>query len=451
MGKVSITEGAIWKQLLTYFLPILLGTLFQQLYNTADAVIAGRLLGKEALAAIGGGTGLIVSMLTGFFIGLASGSSVVIAQEYGAGDDGDVPGAVHTATALALAGGIVAIPLGIVITNPLLSMLRTPSPVVPLASRYLRVYFLGAPAVVLYNMGSSIFRAVGDSRTPFTFLVLSCMLNIALDLVFIGVLGLSLEGAAYATIISQGIAAALTFLTLMRHEGPERIIIHKLGFNLPLLSRMLTIGIPQGLQSMLYAVSNMIVQGSINSYGTDAVAAEAAFAKLDTIYWSVSNSYGIALTTFTGQNYGAGKMGRIREALKVSARLLGLTSVAFSFLYILLAPYALHIFTSDPDVLGTGSLIVRSVSPFYIIYVPVEILSASLRGSGRPLAPTIIPIIGVCLARTLWLYAVMALRPDLGLVMLCHPFSWLVTSACFLIYFRRSGAYYELFKARHIM
>lgn len=289
-GSNSITEGVIWKQLLAFFFPILFGTFFQQLYNTADAIIVGQFLGKEALAAVGGGTGTAINLLIGFFTGLASGATVVISQHFGAKNEERVSQSIHTSMALALAAGVIITIIGYACTEPLLRLIGTPDDVLPLAITYMHIYFLGGIPIVIYNMGAAIFRAMGDSRTPFYFLLISCMTNIILDILFVGGIGMGVEGAAIATVISQIVSVVLIFWTLMRRKDSAKLQIRKIAFEGKLLKQMLMIGFPAGIQSIMYTISNLIIQASINGFGTDTAAAWAAWSKLDQIFWMFINA-----------------------------------------------------------------------------------------------------------------------------------------------------------------
>lgn len=288
MSKNQITEGVIWKQLLFFFFPILLGTLFQQLYNTADTVVVGRFVGTKALAAVGGSTGQIVNLVVNFFVGLASGATVIIARYYGARDRIKLNNALHTAIALSIVGGVVTAVAGILLTPFLLQMMNTPADVIEGSTTYLRIYFAGIIFVFVYNIGSGILRAVGDSKRPLYFLIVCCFLNIFLDILFVVYLKLGVKGAAFATVISQAVSALLVILSLTKSVDIYRLRPNKIRFYKSLLIAIVTIGLPAGLQSVMYGISNIIIQTSLNSLGTETVAAHTAFAKIDAIYWMIS-------------------------------------------------------------------------------------------------------------------------------------------------------------------
>ena len=313
----QITEGVIWKQLLLFFFPILFGTFFQQLYNTTDAVIVGNFVGKEALAAVGGPAATLINLLVGFFIGLSSGSTVIISQYYGAGNKDDVKKAVHTSIALSLASGAVIMALGLLFSRPALQAMNTPLEILELSTVYMRIYFLGVIPALIYNIGSGILRAVGDSKRPLYFLILSCIANIILDIFFVVVLKLGVAGVAIATSLSQVISAVMVIWALVKAEDSYRLYLREIRFSPFFLRNIIRIGLPAGLQSSMYSVSNLIVQSSINSFGTDTVAAWTAYGKVDGIFWMIMGAYGVAITTFAGQNFGAGKYDRIRKSVRV--------------------------------------------------------------------------------------------------------------------------------------
>ncbi len=437
----GITEGVIWKQILSFFFPILLGTFFQQLYNTADAVIVGQFLGKEALAAVGGGTGTAINLLIGFFTGLSSGATVVISPHYGAKNEERVEKAVHTAIALALVGGLIISVAGYIFTVPLLEAIGTPDDVLPLAIRYMHIYFLGGIPVVMYNMGAGIFRAMGDSKSPFYFLLASCLTNIVLDILFVGVFHTGVEGAAIATVISQLLSMVLIFITLMRRKDSAKLRIRKIAFDRRLLSQMLMIGFPAGIQSIMYTISNLIIQAAINQFGTDTAAAWAGWSKLDQIFWMFINAFSIAITTFVGQNYGAGKIDRARKGVRTVTLMSAVSTFVIEAGYFLVGRYGLMLFITDSTVLEVGVEIMHFIVPWYITYIAIEILSGAIRGAGKSMIPTIISVVGICVLRIIWIYVVPLFDTSILGVLFSYPFSWIVTSLLFIIYYFKGDIY----------
>ena len=437
----GITEGVIWKQLLSFFFPILLGTFFQQLYNTVDAIVVGQYLGKQALAAVGGGTGTAINLLIGFFTGLSSGATVVISQHYGAKNEKKVSQAIHTAIALALAGGLLISILGYAFTRPLLELIGTPDDILPLAVRYMHIYFIGGIPVVMYTRGAGIFRAMGDSRSPFYFLLASCLTNIVLDVLFVGGFGMNVEGAAIATVISQLLSMVLIFVWLKRRKDSARLQIRKISFEKKLLSQMLMIGLPAGIQSIMYTISNLIIQAAINQFGTDTAAAWAGWSKLDQIFWMFINAFGIAITTFVGQNFGAGKIDRAKKGVRTVVLMSIVSTFVIEAGYFLIGDYGLMLFITDSAVLSIGSEILRYIVPWYISYIAIELLSGAIRGVGKSLVPTLISVFGICVLRIIWIYAVPSFDQTIFGVLASYPFSWVVTSALFIIYYFKGHIY----------
>lgn len=432
-----ITEGVIWKQLLVFFFPILLGTFFQQLYNTADAIIVGRFVGKEALAAVGGATGTLINVIVNLFVGIASGATVVVAQQCGAGNLAGMRRAVHTSAALAVWGGAVLTVIGLVLAKPALAAMGTPADVMDFAATYLRIYFLGVIPSFIYNVGSGILRAVGDTKRPLYFLITACLLNIVLDLVFVAGMGLGVTGVALGTILSQLVSAVLTALSLMHTTRAFRLIPAEIRFHKNALKSILLVGIPAGLQSNMYAISNLLIQAGINSFGTDAVAAWTAFGKVDGFFWMICGAYGIAITTFVGQNYGAGLIDRVKKSVRVCMGMTSATAVLLSVLVYTFAAPLLGIFTNDPAVLQYGLEMVRYMVPYYVAFVGIEILSGAIRGCGDAVKPMIITGTGVCLLRVVWLLALLPLRHELSTILVSYPVSWVLTTLLFFIYYKR--------------
>ena len=437
----GITEGVIWKQLLSFFFPILLGTFFQQLYNTVDAIIVGQYLGKEALAAVGGGTGTAINLLIGFFTGLSSGATVVISQHFGAKDEEKVSKAIHTAVALSIAGGIIITILGIAFTKPLLVAIGTPDDILPMATTYMHIYFAGSMAIVTYNMGAGIFRAFGDSRRPFYFLIAGCLVNIVLDIILVGFTPLGVAGAAIATVVSQVISIVLVIITLRRKKDCTRLSFRLIRFDRMILRNMLMIGLPAGIQSILYTISNLIIQAAINAYGTDTAAAWAAYSKIDQIFWMFINAFSISLTTFVGQNYGAGRTDRARKGVRTCTMLSAAGTLLIEAMFLTVGTEILRLFTVDPDVLDVGHGIIVCIVPWYISYIAIELLSGATRGVGKSLVPTVISLVGICMLRIIWIYTVPLLTPRLEGVLFSYPLTWVVTSLMFIIYYLKGHIY----------
>lgn len=435
MSKNQITEGVIWKQLLFFFFPILLGTLFQQLYNTADTVVVGRFVGTQALAAVGGSTGQIVNLVVNFFVGLASGATVISARYYGARDRIKLNNALHTAIALSIVGGIVTGIAGILLTPSLLKMMNTPADVIEGSTMYLRIYFAGIIFVFVYNIGSGILRAVGDSKRPLYFLIVCCFLNIFLDILFVVYLKLGVKGAAFATVISQAVSALLVILSLTKSVDIYRLRPNKIRFYKSLLIAIITIGLPAGLQSVMYGISNIIIQTSLNSLGTETVAARTAFAKIDAIYWMISGAFSVSIITFIGQNYGARKFDRMKKSIKVCLLMDLIASLLLTTVMLLAGPYLLRLFTSDQEVIEIGMQIIHIIAPSYALFIFIEILSSSLRGMGNVVVPMLMTCGGVCVLRILWIFIFVRTHLSVTTILMSYPISWGFTAVLFIIYF----------------
>lgn len=431
----GIVEGVIWKQLLIYFFPILLGTFFQQLYNTVDAVVVGNYLGKEALAAVGGATGTIINLLVGFFVGLSSGATVVISQYFGSGDEEGVSRAVHTSIALSLAGGIFLTFVGIFGARWALEMMGTTADVIGGATDYMRIYFAGVIMNLLYNMSSGILRAIGDSRRPMIYLIICCLVNIVLDILFVGFMHMGVAGAAIATITSQAVSAILTMRALMRTEECYKFVIKKLRVDFPLLGRILRIGFPAGIQSMMYSISNLLIQANINALGTDTMAAWTAFGKVDSIIWMVMGAFSVSVTTFVGQNWGAGKIDRVKTSIRTGMVVELLSTLIMSGVILLTGQHLIRLFTQDEGVIAISLMIMHCNVPLYASFVPIDLLSGGMRGMGNSLAPMLIICFGVCIFRVVWLFTAVPLNNNIITIVLSYPISWILTSIVMIIYY----------------
>lgn len=437
MKQNQITEGVIWKQLLLFFFPILFGTFFQQLYNTADAVVVGRFVGKQALAAVGGATGTLINLLVGFFVGISSGAAVIISQYYGAKKDQKVGYAVHTSIAFSLVMGAVMMVGGIIISPYILRGMGTPEDIMGYALVYIRIYFIGIIPNLIYNMGAGILRAVGDSKRPLYFLIASCFTNIILDLIFVVLFNMGVAGAALATIISQLVSAVLVIIVLTRTNDIYRLIPKQVRVDKRMIRRVIRIGLPAGLQSVMYNLSNIIIQSSVNSLGTDTVAAYTAYGKIDSLFWMIISAFGISITTFVGQNYGAGKMERVHKGIRVCMGMTIAATIILSGLLYCFGIYVFYLFTNDAGVIEIGMKILRFLVPTFITYVTIEIYSGALRGTGDCWIPMLLTGLGVCLLRIVWILTAVPLRRDIITIVFSYPITWVTTTILFLIYFHR--------------
>ena len=395
----SITQGVIWKQLLIFFFPILIGTFFQQLYNTVDTIVVGQYVGTNALAAVGT-TGTLINLLVGFFVGVSSGATVIISQFFGAGDGKNVSKAVHTSIALALAGGLVIMVLGLLTARPSLVLLGVPEEILGDALTYMNVYYCGIIASMIYNVGTGVLRAIGDSRMPLYVLIVCCLVNIVLDLLFVLGFHWDVFGVAIATVLSQVVSAVLIMARLMLTRESYRVELKRIRFDKSILKNVIRIGLPAGMQSVLYSVSNLVVQASINSFGTDAIASWAAIGKV---------CLGMALGT----------------------------TIALSILLLVFMEPLLRFFTGDETVIAIGQRFFWVMAPSYFTYVFIEILSGAIRGAGESLQPMLITCFGVCGLRILWLTLVVPRFHTMEMVAMNYPVTWVIAAVVFILYYLR--------------
>ena len=402
-------------------------------------MVVGNFVGKQALAAVGGPASTLINLLVGFFTGLSSGATVVISQFYGAKHKDDVRKAVHTSIALSIAGGAIIMALGIIFAGVALRAMNTPEDIMGLSLIYMRIYFLGVIPSLIYNMGSGILRAIGDSKRPLYYLIASTLTNIVLDLFFVVVLKLGVAGVAIATTLSQFASAGMVIYALMKTDDMYKLYPREIRFSPSILSAIIRIGLPAGLQSTMYSVSNLIIQASINSFGTDTIAAWTAYSKVDGMFWMIMSAYGVSITTFAGQNFGAGKYDRIRKSVRICMGMSAFTSVLLSVIVMAGGRIFLGLFTGDPGVVDIGMSIIHVIAPTYITYICIEILGGTARGCGDSIIPMLLTCFGVCVLRVVWILVIVPLHRDLATVAFSYPLTWAVTSVMFIIYYLRGN------------
>lgn len=437
VAKNNITEGPIWKGLLSFFFPILLGTFFQQLYNTVDAVIVGRFVGKEALAAVGGSTGFYINLIVGFFVGLSSGCGVVISQFYGGKNSRETNRSVHTALTLGIISSVLITIIGLVTAKPILKFMDVPEEILGLALDYLNIFFAGIFSMVMYNTASGIIRASGDSRTPFVILVVACGTNIVFDILFVAGFNWGIKGAAFATILAQTISMILVLMVLHKSKDIIRFRMKDLCLSRHITKSIIRIGLPTGLQSVMYTVSNLIIQTNINGFGTNTIAASAAWGKIDALFWMTINAFGIAMTTFAGQNYGNKNYERIKKANLQCMIIATSTTIILSTIFYFWGGTLFKLFTEDEKVIEIGMSILRFICPTFFTYVSIEVVSGTMRGCGSSFVPTLFTLVGVCLLRLVWLFTVVPHFNSLQAIYVSYPMTWIVTSILFWIYYAK--------------
>mgnify|MGYP000764201834 CR=1 FL=1 len=435
----DLLHGPIFSNMTRFFLPIMLGSLLQQLYSMVDAVVLGRLVGKTALAAVGGSDLAIINLVVGFFVGLASGACVVVSQHYGAGEDGAVRRAVHTAILFSVVIGAVMTALGIGLARPILVLLDPPADTLEDSIVYLQWYFAGMIPSMVYNMGAGILRAMGDSRKPTMFLMAACGVNIVLDILCVVVLKLGVAGAAIATVFSQVVSAGMVTVALLRQPEETRLSLKKIRFQGGLLKRILYVGVPAGLQFVTFDLANLLIQSGINSFGDVAVAAWTAYVKTDSLTWMISGAFGVSVTTFVGQNFGAQKYDRIRQSVWVCMGMSVVLTGAMSALVITFRPFILGIYTTDPAVIRLGAYVMAWTVPFNVLFMPVEVFAGAMRGTGCSVLPTVITCVCVCVFRVVWIFTVVRTWHRIELLAVCYPLSWLLAATAFSIVYFQGG------------
>ena len=435
--QTDILTGSIPKQLLAFFMPIWFGTLFQQLYNTADTLIVGNFVGTHALAAVGA-TGPFVNLLVGLFVGLCSGVGVVVSQSFGARDYEAVDRQVHTALVFSVVIGAVLTLAGLLTAEPMMRLMGTPDEILAASTMYLRIYFLGMIPQILYNTGTYILRAIGDSKRPLYFLIAASLVNIVLDVVFIALLGWGVAGAAIATVASQVASAVLTLRCVAGSEGmPWHVSLDKMRMERNILGAICTIGIPSAAQSAMYNVSNMIIQSCMNSFGTDTIAAWGVYGKIDFVFWMTINSLGIAITTFVGQNFGARQYDRVKRGVRICMAMAAGLTLLVSVSFYLGAEPLFRVFTQDNNVVAVGVQMMHVLTPVYLTYISIEVLSGALRGCGDVRVPTLITVFFVCGLRVLWLTTMVPLYHTIATVEFSYPLTWTLASLLFIVYYKR--------------
>ncbi|MDF2886039.1 MAG: efflux family protein [Lacrimispora sp.] len=424
--QVIMTEGVIWRQLLAFSLPLLVGNLFQQLYNTVDSVVVGNFIGSDALAAVGSSNSLI-NLIIGMFMGIGTGAGVIISQYYGAGEKQKLHWAVHTTMALGIVGGVLLIILGVFLSPIILVLTGTPESVMPGAVAYLRIFFCGSLFNLVYNMGSGILRAVGDSKRPLIFLCISSVINIVLDLVFVVVFQMGTAGVGYATVAAQGVSALLTVRALIHTDDIYRLELSKIRIDRRMMARVLKIGIPSGIQQSIISLSNVIVQANVNSFGAAAMAGFGSYSKIDGFAMLPLQSFCMAATTFTGQNIGAKKSRRVKQGVFQGLVISMIYTILISIILYFNAERILRVFSPDHDVIAYGYSSMLILLPFYWTMAIHQILMGSIRGSGRTMVTMLIGVGNMCILRMIYINLLVPFFPSFEAVMWCYPITWLTT------------------------
>lgn len=445
MKKIDMTHGSLWDKILLIALPLAASGILQQLFNAADVAVVGQFVGKEAMAAVGANAP-VVNILITMFTGISLGANVVISRYTGRKDKENAENAAHTAILVAVISGFFILVLGQCIARMILEMMSVPSDCLDMAVLYLRVYLCGMPVIFLYNFEAAIFQSQGDTKTPLMCLIISGIVNVILNLFFVIVIGMTVNGVALATVISNGISSLLLFIFLLKGKTPLTIEKQRFRIHADLLKEMLQIGLPAGLQGMVFSISNILIQSAVNSLGTDVVAGSSAAGNLEIIGYFVVNSFSQACTTIIGQNFGANQPERCHKTLMISLVESWIVGGTVSFLIIIFGKQLLRLFNSDPNVIAFGYQRIFWILSFEVINGTIDIISGAMRGYGESLTPALIALVCICGVRIIYIFTYFASHRSFTTLMLAYPISWIITviviSAAYLI-MRKNGLGYQ--------
>ena len=431
---VDMTEGNITRHIISFALPLLIGNIFQQLYNTVDTWVVGNYVSNEAFSAVGS-VGPIINMLIGFFMGLSSGAGVVISQYYGAKRHQEVQDTVHTAMLMTVIMGIAFTGIGLGMTPYMLRLMNTPENVMPESTAYLTIYFSGILGLMIYNIGAGILRAVGDSQRPFYFLVVCAVLNTALDLLFVLVFHMGVEGVALATVLSQGVSAVLVVITLMRTETCIKLRLRDLKIHFAMLGKIFRVGIPAAIQMAITAFSNIFVQSYINYFGDNCMSGWTAYAKIDQLLFLPMQSIALASTTFVGQNLGCNQVERAKKGVSQALLIAMASTLVLMIPVIAFASPLVAFFNSKEEVVEIGTVLLHWLTPFYVLCCFNQIYSGALRGAGNSRAPMIIMLSSFVAFRQVYLFVMSQVWNEIIPIAMSYPAGWLLCSTLTAIYY----------------
>lgn len=430
--ELNMTEGPLFSKIWAFTLPIIAAGLLQLLYNAADLVVVGNAVDEDALSAVGS-TSSMIALLVNFFMGLSIGSNVLVSRLFGARDKEGIRSAVHTAMLLSVFSGIIVGVLGFIFCEPLLTLMGTPKEVLPGAVLYAKIYFCGVPAMSVYNFGAAILRSVGDSKRPMFFLALSGLVNVVLNLIFVLLFGMEADGVALATSISQVVSAYLVVRALMKQKDELKFSFKDLKIKGSDLAYILKIGLPAGAQGAIFSLSNMLIQSSVNSFGSIYMAGNTAAHNLDSFSYTTLNSFSQAAVTFTSQNIGAGKIERVRIVVKDCVLSVLSIGIVTAILFNLFGRNLLGLYNSNPEVIDAGMIRLVCMTSLQFLCGIMDSFSGTLRGMGKSLVPAIISLIGACGFRVIWIFTVFKAFHEFWIIFILYPISWFVTAAALLI------------------
>lgn len=420
---MDMCSGPLFTKILIFALPIMAMNLLQLLFNAADMIVVGKFSGSQALAAVGA-TGALINLLVNFFMGLSVGTSVIVAQDYGAGDQYGISRSVHTSIFISIIGGVAVMAIGLVFCAPLLEIMGTPEDIFGLSVLYMRIYFLGVPASMVYNFAAAILRAIGDSRRPMYYLMISGAVNVVLNLFFVIVFHMSVDGVAWATVISQYVSAVLIMICLIRSDGAIRFVFRRMRIDGQKLKKIVKIGLPAGMQGLLFSISNTLIQSSINSFGSTMVAASSASGNVENLVGTSMNAYYNAALTFTGQNMGAGKYERIDTIAKVCTVLIIASWIILGGTVVLFGRPLLSLFTSEPQVIELGMERLYVMMAGFLSCGIMNAYPGLTRGMGYSVMPMICTLVGACLMRIVWLATFFVWYRSIFMLFICYPITW---------------------------
>lgn len=447
--QVDMTYGDISKQLFMFTIPILLSQILQQFYNIADTAIIGRYIGTDALAAIGS-TGLLISVIVNFFIGLSTGVSAVIANQFGANEYDKLKKSISTLLAVSVLLGIVFTIGSLIFMKPIINILQTPKGVYSLAIDYLKICFLGITFQLLYNIGTAILRALGNTKDPLYFLIFSCILNLILDILFIVYFGWGVKGAAIATLISQILATLLVMYKIMSLDDNCKLSLKQIKIYKGYTKDIFLVGLPAGLQAIFMSISSLIIQSSINSFGAEAMAGMTIFAKVEGFLYFPLFSLGLAVTGFVGQNFGAKEYERVKEGINISLKISVYTSLIFIIILNIFAPYILKLFTNNAAVIKVGLESIRIVFPSYVLYAMNQIYIGSLRGIEKTFEPMLISLFAHCIFRVIWCFVLLQYFHDMKVIYSSYSVSIVLMFVLFYTSYKRN-IYKKYFNKKEVI
>jgi len=433
-GAMRMTEGPIARQMFAFAMPMMLGMLFQQLYNTADSLIVGNFLGSDALAAVSSSSSLIHLMI-GLTNGVSMGAGVVIARYFGAKDAKNTRRAIHSLLFFGITAGVIMTLLGVLFSPMILKLMGTPESVLPLSISYFRTYFFGSIAFVMYNACMGILQAVGDSRHPLEYLIISSVINVVLDLFFVGMLGFGVASAAFATAVSQFVSMALCFIRLTRSDRDFRVSVREIRPDLPMLREILRNGIPAGLTNSIISIANVVVQSNINAFGASAMAGCGAHQRVEGFCFLPVQCFNMAISTFVSQNLGADKPDRVKKGVRIGVAGTSIIAGCIALIVYTFSPSLIRLFDRTPEVIESGVMFQRTVMPFFFLAAYTHGMSAVMRGAGRATVPMVVMLACWCIIRVTYITIAVRFAPVLSTVAWAYPLTWSLSSIVFTVYY----------------